>query len=128
MFEHARIFAAGEWAYANATRLLDDLEAADAEILRLAIPCPGDIESQAAAWVAVWKELEAAGMLSYVGDLRDMRGRTRAVEFIRHLAAAVAAQRERDAAICDRLASDSTDYLECKAHRTAAERIRSQQL
>ncbi len=94
--EDAEFIAA---ARTDIPRLLDDLDAVDAEIAALENPKPGDIESQAAAWVAVWKELEAAGIYSFIGDLRDMRGRTRAVEFIRHLAAAVAAQRERDAAI-----------------------------
>lgn len=63
-----------------ATAALDEVE-------RLRNPTPGDIDSQAASWVAVWKALEGIGLLEFIGSMRG--GRVRAVEFIAHLGSEV---------------------------------------
>jgi len=74
----------------EAEELAKQLEAALAERDALLNPQRGDIESQAAAWVAVWAALEKVGLLGFIGP--TMRGgRVRAVEFIAHLAAELAA-------------------------------------
>lgn len=73
--------------------MADRTEAAEAEAARLrdevsrltANYTGGDQDAQARAWYAVWKALETAGMLSFVGS--SLRGRGRACEFVAHLAA-----------------------------------------
>lgn len=55
------------------------------EIERLRNPCPGDIESQAAAWSAVYLELVCSGLLSFVPNPVTSHARDRAVQFIRDL-------------------------------------------
>lgn len=56
------------------------------EIERLQNPTPGDLPSQAAAWSAVWKALEEAGILSFIATQVMSGGRERAVQFIGFLA------------------------------------------
>lgn len=53
-------------------------------------PQPGDVSQQAAAWVHVHKTLIAHGLQGFVGSM-SFKGRTRAVEFIEHIAAQLAA-------------------------------------
>lgn len=63
-----------------------DIEKLLAELERYKNPLPGDLEQQAAAWVAVHKELETAGLLEFWGS-GPQCSRDRCCEFIRHLAA-----------------------------------------
>mgnify|MGYP001254120448 CR=1 FL=1 len=67
-----------------------------AEVERLRNPCPGDIESQAAGWVAVWMALESIGLLSFFRWIEC--GRDRAVGFVEHVGAELTRLRRVEAA------------------------------
>lgn len=90
MLDPNKTLASFEATDARIAELQAKLSAAEAEVERLTRMLDprtdelGDVESQARAWCAVYRELKAAGIHSFGGS--SQFGRDRAVEFIRHLA------------------------------------------
>lgn len=66
-------------------RFLTTLDEATTERDRLRNPAPGDIPSQAAAWVEIHRTLKELGLESFMDRLRGT-GRQRAIKFVTHLA------------------------------------------